>query len=278
MTKRTSLVGSPSGFTLVEVLVACAVLIIVVGILSQVVQLSGQAILENSGKLDAAGQARVFFDRLAADLAGRPARSDLGLVVTKSSGGGNSDTLQFYSEVGGYNGTRRVTSIGYQVETQPTLFQLERGATGTSWIGGNPLVFLQTPPSPNIESPTPAAATDYEVLAIGVFRLEICYLLKTGALSDSNQEASSTDLSQVSALIVGVAVLDNNTRKLLVASPTSTSTKGLQELASDLPVCAEGRDPLSTWNSALSSASFGADLPRPVIENLRLYQRAFRLF
>jgi len=271
------------GFTLIELLMACAVLTIMVFILAQVVEISDQAFSSATKKLDAAEQARMVFDRLATDLASRPRRGDLGMNFTKGGGNGNSDTLLFYSEVSGYAGSRQVTSVGYQVQTLPATYQLERGATGTNWTGSNPLVFLQSPPNANPgtlpQSPPAPAAADYDVLAGGVFRLELCYLLNTGTFSNSNgsNPANPSDYSQVVALVVAVAVLDDNSRNLIVPQTNPTSTAQLVQLAGDLPVCVQGSDPLTTWNSAMASGSFASNLPKAVVENLRVYQRAFSL-
>ncbi len=69
-----------SGFTLVEVLVAAAVMALLFVVLSQVIAMTRQAISLNTGKLDASGQARAVFDRLAKDLSAKPMHPNLDMA------------------------------------------------------------------------------------------------------------------------------------------------------------------------------------------------------
>jgi hypothetical protein len=242
-------------------LVALVVMALLVGLLAQVTTLTSQAISLNARKLDTAGQARVVFDRLSSDLAARPHRSDLGMLLVKAIG---NDSFQFYSEVPGYSGARQISAVGYRVQesTFGRLYQLERGAIGTDWgptAGPNP--FVQFLPA----SLTAVSNSDpnYEVLANGVFRLEYCYLLNTGALKN---ESTQSDYSDVKALVVAIGVLDSTSRQLV-------TTSQLQQLSADLPDCVEGQNPISGWNTALNQSGFGAEIPLKAIQDIRVYQR-----
>jgi prepilin-type N-terminal cleavage/methylation domain-containing protein len=250
------------GFTLLELLVAMAVLGLLVAMLAQTTALTGKAIAFNVKKLDADGQAHVVFDRLATDLAARPTRSDIGTLFTKATG---NDSFQFYSLVDGYSGGRQVAAVGYRIQqtTPGRLFQLERGAVGTDWgpvASGNPFVqFLpSTLTAPLVSDP------NYEVLANRVFRLEFCYQLNTGVLSNS----CKSNLSNVTAIIVAVGVLDSISLHVV-------SSAQLQQLSTALPDDVEGQTPISGWNTAMALSTFGAGIPPTVIQNVRLYERSF---
>ncbi|HEY8965675.1 MAG TPA: prepilin-type N-terminal cleavage/methylation domain-containing protein, partial [Candidatus Methylacidiphilales bacterium] len=199
MNLRHALPDSP-GFSVLELLVSVTVLSILVLILSQIVVLTGQAIGANTRKLDGAGQTRLFFSRLESDLAQRPRRPDLGMTVVKAAG---NDSLRFYSGVGGYSGSRMVSLVGYRVQETAAgrLFQLERGVAGSGWApspsAGQPLFLSQSLAAP------PDA--DYEVLARGIFRMEISYLLNTPALANRFSVTAASDYSNVEALIVTIA-------------------------------------------------------------------------
>ena len=272
------------GFTLVELLVAMAVLSLLVVMLAQVVVLTSHVISINARKLDAASQARLVFDRLAIDFGAMPTRPDLGMVFTKTAG---NDSFQFYSEVDGYSGARQIAAVGYRIQqsTSGRLYQLERGAVGTDWgpaVTSNP--FVQFLPS------TQASATNsdpnYDVLASGVFRLEFGFLLTTGQFYSPPNSASpcvvycnnltgaafyngSPINSHVAAVVVALGVLDANNLKII-------SSSQLGQLATALPDNTSGDDPVIDWSQAMAKPTFApAGVPSPVIQNVRLYERTF---
>jgi type II secretory pathway pseudopilin PulG len=270
------LIKAKIAFTLVEVLVALVVFSLLVAMLAQVVLLTGQAITVDSEKLESAAQARLVFDRLGADLEARPLRNDLGGVLfTKASG---NDNFQFYSAVSGYSASagspvRQFSLVSYRISaTPPALGQtsdgplcLERGADSTDWTS-NPVVFL----SPSTREPGSASPNtlNYDVLAEGVFRLEFCYLLRTGELSISTGGTLNTDYSNVTGFVVAIAILDNRNRSRLSDSQVTS-------LSNDLNDCVDGSDPLSVWNRQLNPSTFALGIPRSVIQNIRFYQRTF---
>ncbi len=259
-------VSNHQAFTLVELLVAMAVLSILIVLMGQMLALTSQGIAINSKKLDAAEQARLVFDRLGMDLAARPQRTDLGMVLTKATG---NDSLEFYGSVDGYAGGRQVTAVGYRIQQTAAgrIYQLERGAVGTDWgpvAGSNPFVqFL-----PNTLAAPAASDPNYEVLSSEIFRLEYCYLLNTGLFSNSPQGSNATDYSHVQALVVAVAVLDTRSRSVL------TSTQ-IGSLSQDLLDTKEGDDPLFDWNTVMTQNTFATGLPTQAVQNIRLYQRTF---
>jgi prepilin-type N-terminal cleavage/methylation domain-containing protein len=267
-------------FTLVELLVAMAVFLVLTVFLAQAVSLVSQAILENSKKFDAAEQARIFFDRLSMDLAARPRRADLGMQFTKNGPAGNipgsNDSIQFYSGVDGYTSpARQVTWISYQIPTTSVTaslpaYQLERGANSTTWpstsatvppvywLGGSPASFLLQIPAPT--------SSNYVVLANGIFRMEFCYQINTGVFTNSNITAPI--YSNVTALVVAVAVLDSRSLGLLNANQVATLSRDFQDAT-------EGNDPLKDWNTQMAATGFASGLPAQAVQNIRLYERTF---
>lgn len=256
-----------SGFTLVELLVAMAVLVLLVGMLGQVVTLTTEVISADAKNLDASSQARFAFDRIALDLAARPRRPELGMTFTIAPG---NDSFQFYSQVNGYSGAREIATIGYRIQqgTPNRLYQMERGAVGADWGAILPQI-PAAPANPNPETPDP----NYEVLASEVFRLEVRFFLNDGTFSSTNGSplagaAGAQDFSNVKGLIVGLGVLDDKSRKLI-------SDSQLQTLAGDLPDPADTQDPLSKWNGAIAATGFGAGIPPKAVQSVRVYQRIF---
>jgi len=207
-------------FTLVEVLVAMAVLSILVLILGQVMLVTGQAISLNSKRLDATGQVREFFDRLGADLEAKPQRSDLTNMFTSQPGNDN-DTLQFYSAVGGYNSTadsvpRQLSLIKYMVAKNPSIpsdgaLGLVRQADQADWNGSQmaPVFGNGKPPPAVAASPD----TDTDLLAPGIIRMEFCYVSASGT-SAGNAYTLKQPAGSYS-LVVAVAAMDEQNRALL---------------------------------------------------------------
>ena len=273
------------GFSLVELLVAMAVLSLLVVMLAQMVALTSQAISIDSKKIDAAGQARLVFDRLASDLASMPSRPDFGMMFTKAAG---NDSFQFYSQVDGYSGARQIAAVGYRIQqsTPGRLYQLERGAVGTDWgpsITSNPLVqFL-----PNTQAIATNTDPNYDVLASGVFRLEFCYVLTTGQFYSPPNNSTSPYVvycdnptgaafyngnptsSKIAAVVIAVGILDTNSQKLI-------SSNQLGQLATALPDNTSGDDPIADWNTAMAKPTFApAGIPAQVVQNIRFYERTF---
>lgn len=245
-----------AAFTLVEMLVAMAVLVLLMGIIVQIVEMTGRSISSSSRHLDSLEQARMVFDRLQLDVSGRPRRADLPVLLSKAAG---NDSLQFYSQVEGYGGSaRNFTVVGYRIQQTNTarLYQMERGALGTAWTDTPPAFLPQASPA------IPDA--DYDVLAGGVFRLEFCCLKTDGVLSTT----AASDLGDVAAIIVALAVLDPDSRKL------TTSSSQLEALAAALPDSAAGAVPLPAWQAALFQSP-PSGIPTRVWQSIRIYQRAF---
>lgn len=170
--------ASAAGFTLVEMLVATAVLALLVIMVNQLTS-SATVTTNNSRKhMDSDSQARMIFDRMASDFEGMFKRPDVDCIFYKnfpsSSGSpGTNDALFFYSESPGYFDNppasaaqqSSVSLVGYRINTQnsyyPNVPVLERLGKGLTWDGANngsssgSLIFFATLPG----SATPATTT-----------------------------------------------------------------------------------------------------------------------
>lgn len=238
------------GFTMLELLVAMAVLALLMLLVIQIVGLSSSAVSGSSKKMDSVAAGRFVLDRLGADLAARLRREDAGSSFAKANG---SDALVFFSEVGGYAGPRQLAAVGYRMKELPDRqMQLERGVTGGNWDDG----FSVTPPV--IEE------ADYSILADSVLRMEFCFLTTKGELVSS----MPADFSTVAAVVVAVATLDSASRQML-------NLGDIAALASELPDSDDEEEPLATWEKARSDPQFGAGLPARAVQGLRFYQRTF---
>ena len=101
----------PTAFTLVELLVAMAVLSLILVVTSQLVN-STAAVTGNSDKhMDADGQARFVFDRMAVDFSRMVKRPDVDYYFQKHTGAPADDQMAFYSEATGYYPTDVIGSV-----------------------------------------------------------------------------------------------------------------------------------------------------------------------
>jgi prepilin-type N-terminal cleavage/methylation domain-containing protein len=198
-------------FTLVELLVSMAVLVILVTLVLALFNSATMTAGMSSKHIDADEAARMVFDRMASDFARMVRRTDVNYIFCKngsSSTTGSNDAMFFYSEGPGFldpaatlsnsGSAGTVSLVGYRINSNnpyhPNTPVLERLGENLTWgglpdsTGTNPggMVFLPltlagnwsatlgTPPylSQNTEH--------YQVLSDKVFRMEFCFLLKGG--------------------------------------------------------------------------------------------------
>jgi prepilin-type N-terminal cleavage/methylation domain-containing protein len=85
-----------SAFTLIEVLVSLAVLLMVVGLVAELTNNAAQVSTFGRNRMDTDSQARLIFDRMASDIGEMCKRKDVDCVLAKLDGG--NDALFFFAE------------------------------------------------------------------------------------------------------------------------------------------------------------------------------------
>ena len=276
------------GFTLVELLVSIAVLVVLILFVSRLFSSATMIITSANKRMDADAQLRPLFDRMAVDFSQMLKRSDLDYYAKSlaNSEPGN-DQIAFYSAVAGYypsSGSQSPFSIvSYRINStlgSTTFMKLERMAKGLVWNGvsasDSPVVFLPL----TIGGAWPAATngnsdSDYELIAPSVFRFEYFYLLKSGVLSNNPWEtsaghASVAGMQDVAAICICIAILDPKSRVLLSNSQLTTLVERLPDFSSSMGP----GDLLNEWQTSLDGTR---DVPRPAVSSVRLYQRFFYL-
>ncbi len=284
-------------FTVLELLVSMAVLILLLAIVAQMMTSASATITGSRKHMDADSQARMIFDRLAADLSKMVKRPDVDYVFDKQN---NNDSLFFYSEApGSFDANPSaparspVSLVGYRINSQN---QLERLGKGLTWdgapgggTGGSP-VFLTYPagsttpdPLSTIAGNWPSLSTDanYQVLSSQTYRLEISFLIKPftdaggtvqpAVLSntpwDTRQGHTKVNgLQDVSAIVVAIAILDDTSRKIV--SNTGQMASALPDSVEATPIAKTWADSSYLTDSGLVSAAAG---------QIRIYQRYFPL-
>ena len=216
-----------SGFTFVEILVSSVILLLLLGMVAQLTQNTTATSTNSRKRMDADGQARMIFDRMANDFAGMVKRTDVDYIFAKQIG---NDSLFFYSEAPAYFNTSGTAATGYAAKSTVALvgyrinsnLQLERLGKGLTWdgatVGVNPgsavfLTYTSGTATPDPHSAiignwpsigtaslnfTDGADADYHVLADQAYRLEISFILNDGSISAkpvSNPSSTTNNLT-----------------------------------------------------------------------------------
>ena len=207
---RQSPPASRSGFTLVEVLVAVAVLSIVAVGLLQILGLSMQTWQQGLAQTDCSTKARVVLDSATADIQRAVFRSDLiNFPIASTTSTPPMPIFTFYTRAAGAStGTvtvRPVSLVSYQLSSSSGLQgYLLRSENTINWSANSNLNFLQQ------LSPVPAATTvpaspvpPNDLLSTGIADFEMIFFLSDGTtVLAKNYQSPST----ASVVMIGLAV------------------------------------------------------------------------
>ncbi|HWY40457.1 MAG TPA: hypothetical protein VNX27_06650 [Chthoniobacterales bacterium] len=279
---------SGDAFTIVELLVSAAVLVILVLLIGRMFSSVSAVTTSGNKRMDAQAQLRPLFERLAVDFSQMLKRSDVDYylkspAITQTG----NDQVAFYSAVAGYypsSGSQSpISVVGYRINSSSgsTSFnKFERMSKGLVWngvsLGDTPIVFLPLTISATWPSATNGNSDpDYELIAPYVFRFEYYYLLKNGNLSDTPWDSSAghtsaSGLQDVAAISACVATMDPKSRVLISDSQLTILIGRLPDFS---PSMAPG-GLLSLWQTALDGTT---DMPRPAVAGIRVYERYFYL-
>lgn len=297
-----------AGFSILEVLVATAVLaglaLLLAGIIDGVSKATRSSIL----KTDASAQARIALNQMGRDLSTLATEGGATLVIGRSpSPTGINDSLAFLCSGRGRNTetNHRLLAVFYAVRnysdsvlgvSSSTLPMLGRGFGSVPWQNTTGTAITEAfldnacaKVAADING-SGGIATNKAVIGDGLIRMAVSLQLKSGKIIPCDpanadfpvdasfarpgvslpSDARALDLSKVSAIIVGVAALDQKTRALSVAD--------LADIADKLPRPAVGQAPIQAWDFTDSTfaASFN-DVPLPVRQSIRFFQRTFTI-
>ena len=300
--KRRYSSGVRAGFTIVEILVATAVLAILVALIAQLFSAATAVTTLGEKRMDADAQARAVFDRMAIDLGEIVQRPDVDYFLKSPTSPTSptsparpqpgNDQIAFYSEVPGYypdTGSQSPMSlVAYRLKAADA--ELERMGKGLLWAGESgptPMVYLPL----TIEDTWPTATNqnddpDYETIGPQVFRFEYGYVLKGRTLPDGTplpsvlsetpwdtragvDHTSVEGLRDVAAIVAYIAVVGPKERVLADVGALNALAGGMNDFAdSQSP-----GDLQAQWQAVID----GSGLPLPVSSAIRVYCREFPL-
>lgn len=247
-------------FSLIEMMVAIAVLAILWILIAQVIGISFKTTQVSLQMVTEVQQARFVLDRLSYDWSMMPRRVDIGYHMTNSPEK-DSDSIRFISRVKSWKGDRGLSLIGYQIrEGSDQKNSLYRGIRGYDWedrsfMGVNPsgkvLSLMDLTPELGLKP------SDYELMSEGVFKIGVSFIRK----SDGHVVRYQPDFTNWSALIVGLAVISPEVKK-------NVSPQELQKLSGKLVIEQDDLTPLQIWNPLIQSEIQSSPAP----ETLKLYK------
>jgi len=289
-----------AGFTLAEVLISVAVLVLLVLLFTQLFNSAATVTILGHKQMDADSQARELLDRMALDVMQMVKRSDVYYHLKASTSATDcpatepdgspgcwtqtgNDEIAFYSNVPGYfpstvpNSNQRssVSIVGYRmhVSTDTLANRLERLGSGLVWTGATsdtPLVFW-TPLNPWAFVTIPPNNTD--IMGPHVFRFEYYYLLKNGTLSATPWYTASSvrGMQDVAAIVADIAVIDPRSRAPLTdAQLTTLTTPGNANFLTDYTSGMTPGQLRTQWQTKVNAIT---TLPRVALSNIRFYER-----
>jgi prepilin-type N-terminal cleavage/methylation domain-containing protein len=299
-------------FTLIEMLVAVAVLAMIVVLVARAVNSVSAITSTASRRIETDTQVRPLFDRMAIDLAQMVKRPDVDFFGKGTALGGvmnGNDRIAFFSMVPGdypSSGSPSPFSlISYKINSSGAVAnkaiftRLQRMARGLL-MNGDASANNGTSPSlidgPIFFSPisiqsiwtttvTSNATTDskHELIGPNLLRFEYYYLLTSGSFSvvpwDTALAGHTTaaGLRDVAAVIVAVAAVDPKTRVLFDNTTVSTVSGTLVDYSAG-----GGHGPgwlTAQWRASLDSPTNATvkTLSRSAVAAIRVYERYFYL-
>src|SRR5437016_2172943 len=160
-----------NGFTIVELLVSVAVLVVLVLLVSRLFSSAATVTTSGNKRMNADAQLRPLFDRMAVDFSQMIKRSDVDYYLKSSANAqAGNDQMAFYSAVAGYypsSGSQSpISVVGYRINS---ISKLERMSKGLVWNGvsvtDTPVVFLPLTISATWPAATNASTDpDYELI------------------------------------------------------------------------------------------------------------------
>ncbi|MBN8711999.1 MAG: hypothetical protein BGO12_06255 [Verrucomicrobia bacterium 61-8] len=252
-----------SAFTLIELLLAFAVLSLLLILLAQAVGAVQQTWLSGVARIDNFSKARVILGMIDRDLQSAVLRPDLAAFLDENG----NPACAFYTQISGVNGNRRLSLVRYSQTNFATNAVFRRADYGLDF-STNSMTLATTNKLPDL-----AKAVEQEV-AEGVLRFEWQFVAADGTFQPgyrfdyTNPEASSNTRS----VIISLLALDD--RAIKIGSETGKLDALLQKF-SGTP--ATGQTYASLWNAVIQNPSFSAGLPAPLTGGVRVFERHYPL-
>jgi prepilin-type N-terminal cleavage/methylation domain-containing protein len=253
--------GSPSsGFTLIEMLVATAILSMLMVMLATSFSYISKSVSSGMQRADNFSKVRIALDLIRRDIEAGIFQGELG-AFPDVNGNGASD-LVFFSRQGVSSGDRTLALVGYRLSPISTEGALQRATVPALWTS------LPTTVGFGVSNAMPFYSASgisslYENIIDGVVAFNIFFVNSSG-ISNSYTANSSSSLG------VSLAVVDEKSFALLRDTGKLAQLKTALNVA---PVFSNNETFLDAWQTAIDSSSFFDPYPELVKSGLQTYER-----
>ncbi|HSI85380.1 MAG: PilW family protein [Candidatus Methylacidiphilales bacterium] len=274
-----------TAFTLIEIVVAMAVLTMLLLLLSYLIGDISKMWQRGKARVDNYTKARVSLDLIERDL--KAAIIARGLPGFQNSSG--TPALSFYcaqqGPVGGSSGpsgtpqtsVRPLSLVSYRIVDNPaSTFNrgLQRGAQGVSYSQNAPFQQAGAPfPAPVL----PLMDGYYQVIGPGVMRMDFRFLSRDGSKLSRQftWNASSPALNSCTVTICLLVIDEGSLRQLDAQSGGYIQFLGQFDAA--VAGVNDGEYPFRKWQAAVESATTFAGIPATLRQNVYVYERTITL-
>ena len=297
-----------SGFTLLELLVAIAVLGLILSLMAAILQQSQKQALDSTRRTQAQATGRAVLDRIEQDIQSMAATGGATLIVGQSPDQLN-DALAFLCFSASINNdatyaNMRMAAVYYAIQTNPPAVTgsgdspaLIRGLGPLNWdsTNGDPMTVLAAIAGDASSSTSNTTiATDHTPVGRGVIRFAVTLQLQNGSLMPNDPTQSNfpkstaftralpssptfvaVNLSQVKAITISLALLDSQTRAQVSSSLNSIAQKFVTPTYSN-SLTSPTPSPCTLWLAALTPTTFST-YPPSVCQYTQLIERTIVL-
>ncbi len=253
--------GDRSGFTLVEVMVATAVLVLIVGMMSSMLATMEQNWRDAQKRVNNFTKARAMLDMIALDLQAGVFRSDLPAFPT--------GTLGFYTLRPGITNPapatsdiRYVSAVTYAFATSPADISILRRS--------DEAVLFDSSPSPlsfgaNATFPGGEIARD---TAPGIIDFKFIFVQQDGTLSTTYNAPGASNPTR--AVGITLAVVDDQTMQVLNTSQVAALRSGLDGVVAGTTLTGSVK---SSWQQYLNNTLVWKSYPNGLGVGFTIFER-----
>lgn len=256
----------PAGFTLIEVLVATAVMVLMLAMFLQMSNSAVSAYRQGRANLDNYATGRALLDALTRDIQCSVIRNDLPSFPMED---GNR-SFAFYTALPGIPNDnageplRNLSYIKYSLVADGERSSLLRSNTEIAWTAnGSQKVRVGIP----LQAPPDVAP---RVLADGIVGFDYRFLLRDGTIAQNPES-----VSQIAAVRVTIATADGASLDTLRdQQKLDPLCKDLRESLSAQPATLSAK---SLWEDLMNDPSFTAKYPSRALTGIRFFERVVSL-
>jgi prepilin-type N-terminal cleavage/methylation domain-containing protein len=260
------------GFTLIELMIVMAILSIFLLMTAVVSREALDMHSATKARIVSERNAAAFMRQFGADIAQRVDRLEARAKIVKEVG---NDAISLLTQRQG-NTLREVTAdrqaslVSYRIERN----MLERATSGYGFgtaqqrpdEQAGTLSLVRVP----AEGPLAPAAKAFQVIAPGIIRLELSFLVREAG-KWVMRAAPPLDQQQIEAVIATVATLDPDRSRML-------DENRLRLIGLEFPDACDNELPFAKWSQAAANLSRNLpQVPRPALQQVRVHQGIFTL-